>query len=424
VIKKPSEKLFAFTSVEIGIIIEAIQPEALFLFASLAKLTILATRELKQTYDGETILRTVSIFETVSSLHSELFVELKFKPDNLGFLTLEENQLRVTLGEKIGKARERLNKILYERIENIFTQKDKEDGRWPRLTELNMHQSGTDTLNNPELFKKLVPNLRKLNLGQNRIRTLGVDVFKNAEKLIELICDVDDDYCDFNNPGHPIKLTNEALHSLVNLRVLQVHLATLESLESLNYLSNLEQLTLNVYEWPLERLFVFPEQLSKLRDLKLYLQCIPERIAPTAFDHLKFLVGLELVINNPCLTCELENHWLEIGIAPRFLSVVGVEHVRFLGGPSSVANIETMQPPRRLAYNTVQLKNLECKWPLSGLKRLSVMPFSEASVPFNQMITLEFLTLILSDFGMLSRSGLGCLCNLTELEVIFDHRGL
>jgi hypothetical protein len=65
----------------------------------------------------------------------------------------------------------------------------------------------------------------------------------------------------------------------------------------------------------------------------------------------------------------------------------------------------------------VELTKLECDWPLSGLKKLSAILLNEKSLSFNQMLNLEFLSLNFADLGLLSRSGLGCLCKLKEIKV-------
>jgi hypothetical protein len=114
---------------------------------------------------------------------------------------------------------------------------------------------------------------------------------------------------------------------------------------------------------------------------------------------------------------------LEIGIAPRFLKVVGVKTLRLLGGESSVANIETIEL-FEMAYSGVQLTKMESEWPLRGLKRLTAKPLNEKSLPFSQMVNLELLELSFSDFGVvLSWIELGCLCKLRDLKVDYDERG-
>jgi hypothetical protein len=72
-------------------------------------------------------------------------------------------------------------------------------------------------------------------------------------------------------------------------------------------------------------------------------------------------------------------------------------------------------------WSSETVKQIECDWPLGGLKRLSTVLLTEASVPFNQMANLEILKLELIDFGMLS--GIGCLSKLNELTVDHDLTG-
>jgi hypothetical protein len=423
VIKEPSEKLFAFKSTVIGIDIKALQPDALFLFSSLAKLTLLAAERRFSTYLGKTILRKVTIFETVSTLKSELFVKLKFRQarERNCYPERKQGKRRVTLGDKIGMARERLdsfnmNRIQRQPIDDLFTFIDEEKRCftdelvcWPRLVKLNMRGCSTNTLKNPKLFEKLVPNLRKLNLCQNYIKSLDADVFKYADKLLEL-------GISFSKNDNHIKLTNDSFYSLENLRVLNIDLDFFDSLEPFSCLCNLEELIINVSESPIKRLDAFPSQLSKLRVLKLNL-CKVELVLPTVFDNLKCLERLEFdCFSNSGI------QQLEIGVAPRFLKVLGVKTLRLRSCESSVGNFETIElskfnPPYSNMYFGEPFTKLECDWPLSGLKKLSASLLDEKSLSLNQMLNLEFLSLDLPDFGLLSRSGFGCLCKLAELQV-------
>jgi hypothetical protein len=302
VIKEPSEKLFAFTSVEIELNLQAIQPDARFLFTRLTELTLVVAEKRVSIVMGKTILRKVTIFETASSLQSELFVELKLKkqPVSMSSYSMQKaDERRVALGDKIGIARQRLDALnmygfLKQPIEDLFTSIDEENDCftdelvcWPRLTELNMFNCGTTALNNSELFEKLAPNLLELDLCRNQIKFLDADVFKYAGKLLKLSLDLSK----MKNP----MLRNEMFRSLVNLRVLNVYLENLDSLEPFNCLLNLEELILFVEgkESPIKRLNAFPSQLSKLRVLELSLPCELEWIAPTAFDHLTCLERFE-----------------------------------------------------------------------------------------------------------------------------------
>jgi hypothetical protein len=392
-IKEPSETLFAFTSVDFGIKINAIQPDAYFLFTSLSKLTLNAAERVIENYLGDNILRTVSIFETASSLHSQLFVELKFMPKWRLDTISEQAELRVALGERIGSARARIDAldmtaVEKQPIEDLFVHKENEDGSWPRLMELNMYDCHTVTLNNPKLFENLVPNLRKVNLGRNPITFLQPDVFKHAGKLVELKFDI-------SRNKNPIKLTNEVLQSLVNLRVLNVNLENLDLFEPFSCLCNLDELILNVNEQlPLKQMCAFPKQLAKLRVLKLDLNCEVDWIPLTAFNHLKCLERFELDYYYLDTSNRQTMQLLEIGIAPRSLKLVGFRTLRLLGGRSSVANIESMKLSQTSnCWRELRLEKLECEWPLSGLKRLSAMPLNEKSLPFNQMQNLEYLSL-------------------------------
>jgi hypothetical protein len=430
VVNEPSEALFAFTRAVIGIKIQAIQPEACFLFTSLAKLTLLADEEQVKTYHESTTLPTVNIFETVSSLHGELFVELKI--NYARFNSSYRNtfyKFDVTLCKIIGKARKRfdafnMTDVRQEQIGSLFAIEDEEDGSWPRLIELNMYACDPSTLTNPKLFEKLVPSLRKLNLGDwNTIRVLAVDVFKHADKLLEL----DINLSEINKS----LFTNEIFHGLENLRVLNL-IVLVDSLEFFNCLCNLEELRLVLNEKSsFKRLDAFPSQLFKLRVLQLDLKCKVEWIAPSAFDHLTCLEWFELNYRK----CEsvIESRWdsmqlLEIGLGPRFLKVVGVKTLRLVGCASSVANIETLElfesDLKRYGYHGVQLTKLECDWPLSGLKRLSAMPSNGKSLALKQMANLEFLRFKLSDLDVLVSSELSCLCKLKELIVDIDYNGL
>jgi hypothetical protein len=369
----------------------------------------------------------VNIFETVSFLKSELFVELKFRRPSEwnGYSTWSANKHRLTLGDKIGTARGRLDAldmsgVLDTPIEDLFNLINKEEGHWLRLTELNMFDGDTQHLDNPKLFKELVPNLRKLNLGMNWIESFDKDVFKHAGKLLELELNL-------SRIKNRTYLTNETFHGLVNLRVLNINMSTFDSLELFNCLCNLEELTLLVnQESPFNRLETFPRQLSKLRVLKLNLRCEVEWIAPTAFDHLTCLEQFEFDCSKCYLNDGLEAHPLAIGITPRFLKIIYVKTLRLLGSESSVANIETIfcyKPNSSDRWHDVQLTKLESNWPLSGLKRLSAVPFDDKSLSFNQMLNLEVLSLSVSDFGVLRSSGLGSLCKLRELRVDFNYAG-
>jgi hypothetical protein len=428
VIKEPSETLFAFTWAVIGVEIQGIKPDARFLFASLAKLTFLAVCRIK-TYLSETILQTVKNFETVSFLQSELFVELKFKKQREWNNYSEQNagERRVTLVNEIGTARERLDALdmtimMEQPIEDLFTLKDKgETDRltdelvcWPRLTELDMVICGTKTLNNLELFKKLLPNLRKLSLRRNPIKLFAKEVFKHAGKLLEPELDF------FKNNDFVSLITNETFHGLENLRVLNITLSSFDSFEPFNCLCNLEELALHVdRESTIKRLDAFPSQLSKLRVLKLHCSRAIEWISPTAFNHLTRLERFEFI----CIKYP-HTQPLEIGIAPRFLQVVGVKKLRLLGDESSLQNIETIEFLQKDSYksgiwSSGEVEQLECDWPLGGLKRLSTMLLTKSSLPFNKMVSLVVLKLELIDLSVLFRSGIGCLSELRELTV--DH---
>jgi hypothetical protein len=385
---------------------------------------------------GKTILRKVTIFETVSSLKSKLFVVLKFKkqkqPVLMSSYSMQKaDERRVTLGDKIGIARQRLDALtmsdfLEQPIEDLFTSIDEENDCltdklvcWPRLTEICMFDCDTAILNNSELFEKLAPNLLKLDLGLNPIKLLDADVFKYADKLIKLCLNLSET----TNP----MLRNETFHGLVNLRVLDVNVENLDSLEPFNCLLNLEELILFVggKKSPIKRLDAFPSQLSKLRFLELALLCELEWIAPTAFDHLTCLKRFEF----ECFSNSEIQPPLEIGISPCFLQVIGIKTLRLLGSQSSVANIETIKlfsldPDVSYRWKSVKLTRLECYWPLSGLKRLSAWPLDEKSLMFEQMVNLEFLSLRLSDLFVLSMSGLGCLCKLAELQFSFHNDGM
>jgi hypothetical protein len=399
-----------------GITIKAIQPDAHFLFTRLAKLTLLAI----EIYLDETIMRTVNIFERVSSLQSELFVELKLLRTRVS----KPGQKRLTLGDRIGMARKRLDALnmtgfLQEPIEDLFFLKSNKDGRMPRIIELNLFGYVTDTLTNPKLFE-LVPSLQKLNLGRNLIKSLTSNVFEHAGNLLEL---------DLTNIKNRIKLKTDTFHSLVNLRVLRLTLGTLDSLEPFNCLCNLEELTLCVKKGsPLGRLDAFSQQLSKLRVLELDFRCKFGWIPPTAFDRLTCLERFEF----KCLKCNLngglEMQPLEIGIAPRSLKVVGVKTLHLQGGASSIANIETLElfhiDPALSRKHGVQLTKLKSDWPLCGLKRLSATPFDEKSLSFKQMVNLEILSLQLVDFGVFSRCEFGCLSTLRELNVNLDNKSM
>jgi hypothetical protein len=435
VIKEPSETLFAFKSASIGIEIQGIKPDARFLFASLAKLTFLAVYEKIETSLSEAILRTVKYFETVSFLHRELCVELKFEKTRewSNYFEQKAGERRVTLANQIGTAGERLDALdmtnmLELAIDDLFMMTDEDEtGRftdelvcWSRLTELNMYGCGSGTLDNPELFGKLFPHLRKLNLNWNPIKSLAEDVFKHAGKLLEL-------EIDFSKNDDPISLiTNKTFSGLVNLRMLDVKLKTLESLEPFNCLCNLEELAIHVdRESALKRLDAFPSQLSKLRVLKLQFCYKIEWISLTAFDHLKRLERFEFA----CFEY-LGIQPLEISIAPRFLKFVGVEKLRLLGDESSVRNIETIEflqsdfyESQSSIWSSGQVERLDCDIFLSGLERLSTMPLNEASLSYNKMLNLEVLNLNLADFGVLKRSGLGCLSKLKELTVDRDLNG-
>jgi hypothetical protein len=113
VIKEPSDTLFAFKSLAIGFEIQGIQPDAHFLFTSLAKLTLLMIKGPSETKLNDQIMQAVSIFEAASLLKSELFVELKFiRPMEWGgYVTERSENPRFTLGNQIGTARERLDAI-------------------------------------------------------------------------------------------------------------------------------------------------------------------------------------------------------------------------------------------------------------------------------------------------------------------------
>jgi hypothetical protein len=179
VIKEPSKTLFAFTSAVIGVKIQAIQPDASFLFTRLIKLTLKAVEGRPEIYSGENIIRIVNLFEAVSSLQSELNVELKFGKDWYDFSDRKANELQVTLGDRIGTARQRLDalnmiEIPKKAIKDLFTLISKKNDNsaeelvcWPRLTELHMIGCGMETLNSPLMFEILVPNLRELHLCPN-----------------------------------------------------------------------------------------------------------------------------------------------------------------------------------------------------------------------------------------------------------------
>jgi hypothetical protein len=274
-------------------------------------------------------------------------------------------------------------------------------------------------LKNVKLFKELVPNLQKLNLGRNYIKSLDADVFKHAEKLIELDLDL-------SKIENPI-FRNETFLGLFNLRVLNVDSIILDSLEPFNCLSNLEELRLVVdRKSPIKKLDAFPDQLFKLRVLELDFRCEVLWVAPTVFDHLKCLERFEF-------TCfkwrsDIQMDLLNMRIAPRFLKVIGVKTLRLLGGECSMANIETIElfelNPNILGLHESLVTKLECHWPLSGLTMLNATLLNEKSLLFEQIINLEFLSLVLNDLSMLSRSGLDCLCNLKELKVEFNNTGL
>jgi hypothetical protein len=421
VIREPSEKLFAFTSAEIELNIQGIESDARFLFTSLAKLTLAVGKKRVYTIVGETILRKVTIFEEVSSLKNKLIVEIKIRTPETRIIYPKWKRARVTLDDKIGIARERLDalsiNLMDKPIKKLFMRNLKKDCLtdklvcWPRLIELNMYRCNVETLNNP-FFEMLVPNLRKLNLGQNRIESLEADAFKYAGKLLEL----DLHLSEIKNS----LLSSEKFNGLLNLRVLNVNLKSLDSLEFLSCLFNLEELVINVDNtFPLKRLDAIPKQLSKLRTLKLNFKCDIERIAPTTFDHLTCLERFEFKRDNCSSKNGLTQNPLEIGVAPRFLKVVGIDTLRLRSCESSVANIETIELCED--QHELKLTKLECDWPLSGLKRLSAIPLNENSLSYNQMLNLEFLSLNLTDFGLLSRSGLDCLFNLTELRVGYNY---
>jgi Leucine-rich repeat (LRR) protein len=431
VIKQPSKSLFAFTSVEIGFEMQEILPNAHFLFTSLAKLTLIMEGE----PIGETIECTVYIFEKVSSLNSKLFVELKigeYSEWRLAREGRETGEKYMTLGDTIGTACERLDAIYMtsikkEPINDLFTSIDEKTGQftdklvcWPRLVELNIFGHEIDTLENPVLFEKLVPNLRKLNLDNNPIKSLDVDLLKHAKKLHELDLDLSN--------IKSCTITNETFHGLVNLRVLNINSILFDSFEPFNCLFNLEELTLVMErQSPFKRLEAFPHQLSKLRMLKLNFGCEIEWIEPTAFDHLIFLERLEL----ECLGWNSNNgpQVLQIGKAPRHLKIVQVERLRLLGSEKLLAGIENIElfqlnAHRSGRWRDIQLKKLECDWPLSGLKRMSATLLNEKSLSFNQMRNLEFLCLNFSDFLALSKCRLGCLSKLKELKIDFNFTGM
>jgi hypothetical protein len=226
-------------------------------------------------------------------------------------------------------------------------------------------------------------------------------------------------------------LRNEAFHGFVNLRVLNVNLVTLDSLEPFSCLCNLEELMIHVENEKVQvkRLDAFPSQLSKLRVLKLTLVCKVEWISPTFFDHLTCLERFEF----GCYEF-YSNAWqviqpFEIKVAPRFLKLYPIKKLRLVGGKSSVANIETIElcefEPNtfgRLHYN--ELSELGCYWPLSGLKRLNAMPMKKNSLSFNKMLNLEILNLKLYDYGVLDWRALGCLSKLKELQLRFEIQSL
>jgi hypothetical protein len=272
-------------------------------------------------------------------------------------------------------------------------------------------------LNNPELFQKLIPNLHKLDLSNNPIQSIDADVFKYAEKLLELKID----FWDYIN----YKITNETFRGLVNLRVFNVSLLHLKSFEPFSCLCSLEELIICLKrELSSNRLYAFPSQLSKLRVLKLKFECELEWIAPTAFDHLTCLEWFDFEFIKSYYDKGQETQLIEIGVAPRWLRIVPVDTLRLLGGESSVANIETIGLCESKPVLNRFCTKLECDWPLSGLKKLTAMPLNEKSLSFNQMLNLELLILHVAEFGVLSRSELGCLCKLKELQVHYYDSSL
>jgi Leucine-rich repeat (LRR) protein len=415
IIRGPSEKLFCFDSILLHFFIESIQPDAQYLFSSVSRLKIIQysiSVAGKIYYSGGDLHKTVEAFERCS-LNKIDFIDLELNdPYNADFQNL--NQLVAQM--EVKRLYFHKNSGNYKKLTNML-QVDKDltinDNPWSKLKELTFeidlfHSEFIQYVCDPRIFKKL-PKLEKLKLMIDLNYFKNKNPFQDASNLTHLtMTDYD-----------IVHISDGSFNGLVNLRVLLVTVQRID-FKAFTCLEKLEELTLNtVLETISSTTFA---DLKKLKVLNLAC-CSIKSIDPTAFDHMKDLEELNLNQN------ELEEIKFT-NAAPGKIqikantSLCSVEfNSSYVSKISEIRLCGFYDHRNRIVDSTTERKEtmLVTSFPMNNLTKLKIKPIGTMS--FHQFLSLNELSLLLTNFEDLRPGQLSCLSNLKTLTLSITNSG-